>query len=213
MHKGIAIALAWPQTFCKQAGAWYDEPMRWLGLNKNNYYKVGHAAVILVDPADGSCHYYDFGRYHTPAQHGRVRSAFTDHELEIKTKAIFDERGMPGNIYEILLEVFANSSCHGTGSMHASYCRVSFGAAYAKAIEMQRISPIPYGPFLPDGTNCSRFVNSVVRAGKPELISRLLLVAPKTLSPTPLSNVRALNNYVEISSGSLITLNDPEPCY
>ena len=87
MHNGIAIVLAWPETLCKQAGSWYDPVLQWVSINKNNYYKIGHAAIVLVDSKTGDCHYFDFGRYHAPYQHGRVRSAVTDHDLEIKTKA------------------------------------------------------------------------------------------------------------------------------
>ncbi len=47
-HTGFAIALAWPQTYCKQPGAWYDPITLLLGINKNNYYKVGHAALVLI---------------------------------------------------------------------------------------------------------------------------------------------------------------------
>ncbi|MBK7311920.1 MAG: hypothetical protein IPI93_14385 [Sphingobacteriaceae bacterium] len=195
MHNGIAITLAWPETLCKQAGAWYDKPLKMLGLNKSNYYKVGHAAIVLIDAEARDCHYFDFGRYHAPYQHGRVRSARTDHDLEMKTKAIISQDGRLENYNEILLELFNNESCHGSGKLHASYCHVNFENAYYKANEMQSISPIPYGPFLPQGTNCSRFVNTVVLAGKPKWYYRLVLSYPKTLSPTPIGNVKSLSNY------------------
>lgn len=195
MHNGIAVALAWPETLCKQAGAWYDKPLKWLGINKSNYYKVGHAAIVLINKETGDCHYFDFGRYHAPFQHGRVRSALTDHDLEMKTKAIISEGGQLKNYNEILLELFNNESCHGSGKLHASYCDVNFEKAHNKANEMQSISPIPYGPFLPQGTNCSRFVNTVIIAGKPSWFFRLVLASPKTLSPTPIGNVIALSNY------------------
>ncbi|MBA3286326.1 MAG: hypothetical protein H0U27_14880 [Nitrosopumilus sp.] len=197
MHNGIAIALAWPETLCKQAGAWYDKPLKWLGINKSNYYKVGHAAIVLIDNTSGECHYFDFGRYHAPFQHGRVRSAITDHDLEMKTKAVVSN-GILKNYNEILLELFNNESCHGSGNLHASYCIVNFEEAYNKANEMQSNSPIPYGPFLPKGTNCSRFVNTIILSGKPKWHFRLVLANPKTLSPTPIGNVKALTNYSTI---------------
>ncbi len=85
-EKGFAIALAWPEMYCKQTGAWYDDLSYWLGISKNRFYKVGHAAVVLVDPS-GKCHYYDFGRYHAPYGYGRVRSAEADHDLRVNTLA------------------------------------------------------------------------------------------------------------------------------
>jgi len=48
MKTGFAIALAWPETNCKNAGSWYDELMELLGISKNHHYKVGHAALILI---------------------------------------------------------------------------------------------------------------------------------------------------------------------
>lgn len=197
-YSGIAIAVAWPDTLCKQAGAWYDLPLRWLGINKNYYYKVGHAAVVLVDIQTSICHYFDFGRYHSPFQYGRVRNKISDHDLEIKTPAIIENHRLV-NFKEILLELFNNEACHGSGDLHASYCLIDFEAAYYTAIKMQTLSPIRYGPFLPNGTNCSRFVNSVILSGKPNVINRLLLFSPKTLSPTPFGNVRSLQNYTIVN--------------
>ncbi len=195
MYNGIAIALAWPETLCKQAGAWYDKPLKYLRINKNNYYKVGHAAVVLVNKENGVCTYFDFGRYHAPFQHGRVRSAITDHDLEIKTKACVNSTGELTNYHDILFELFRNESCHGLGNMHASYCDIDFEKAHAKANQLQSKSPIPYGPFIPNGTNCSRFVSSVILAGSPKWYYRLILNYPKTLSPTPIGIVKTLNNY------------------
>lgn len=199
MHNGIAITLAWPETLCKQAGAWYDTPLKWLGLNRNSFYKVGHSAIVLIENKTGNCHYFDFGRYHAPYHYGRVRSAFTDHDLEVNTKAIVFE-GKITNYNELLLELFGNESCHGSGALHAGYCSVNFEKALEKAMQMQAISPIPYGPFLPNGTNCSRFVNTVILSGQPIFLYRLILAYPKTLSPTPIGNVKALGNYCIISS-------------
>lgn len=195
MYSGIAIALAWPETLCKKAGSWYDLPLKWMRINNANYYKVGHAAVVLIDKVSFECHYFDFGRYHSPFQHGRVRSAFTDHDLEIKTKAVINEYGELENFNLILSELFSNTSCHGSGKLHASFCQVNFEEAFNVANAMQMISPIPYGPFLPNGTNCSRFVNSVLRAGKPDWKIVLQLSFPKSVSPTPIGNVKVLADY------------------
>ena len=78
---GIAIALAWPQTYCKEPGAWYDPVTRRLGISRNNYYRAGHAALVLIERDGEQCHYFDFGRYHAPYQHGRVRSAVSNHDM------------------------------------------------------------------------------------------------------------------------------------
>lgn len=77
---GFAIAIAWPETFCKQAGSWYDPLFALIGISHNHYYRVGHAAVVLVNGYNGSLYYYDFGRYHSPLGHGRVRSESIEDE-------------------------------------------------------------------------------------------------------------------------------------
>ncbi len=189
---GFAIALAWPKTWCKQAGAWYEPVTRWLGFNQNGYYQVGHAAIVLVN-RNGVCKYFDFGRYHAPFGHGRVRSAYTDPELTIKTRAVI-RAGKLLNINDILAELKEKEACHGVGDLYASYCEVNVAEALNKARLLQKISPLPYGPFVQSGTNCSRFVREVLLAGGPQRKIKLRLSVPYSISPTPLTNVQALKH-------------------
>lgn len=198
-HTGFAIAIAWPETYCKQPGAWYDPIMLLLDINKNNYYKVGHAALVLINSETKKCHYFDFGRYHAPFQHGRVRSEITDHGLKINTIAEISEDGKNiENFNEILTELQLNHECHGEGALHASYCNINFEKAYQKALQLQQRSPIPYGPFRYKGSNCSRFVNTSIVAGKPDWIYSFKLKYFVFLTPTPLNNVNSLPNKVII---------------
>lgn len=198
-YTGFAIALAWPETYCKQPGSWYDPITFMLGVNNNNYYKVGHAALILIDSKNLKAHYFDFGRYHAPYQHGRVRSAESDHELELKTIPRLSGNGKEIDNYKDLLnELQSNPASHGEGEMHAAYCPVNFENAYSKVIDLQKLSPIPYGPFRINGTNCSRFVNTAILAGKPQLKYRFNLKYRVPLTPTPISNINALNHQVKL---------------
>lgn len=193
MHKGFAITLAWPETLCKRAGAWYDYPMHHLGVSKNGYYRVGHAAVILVNPETGICQYFDFGRYHSPHGHGRVRSAESDHDLILRTQAIFshNKEGID-NLEDILCELYHNPSTHGTGMVHANTAKINFDKSLIYSKKLQQKEFVPYGPFVRNGTNCSRFVSSVLKAGLPLSIQKLKLIFPLTISPTPIWNLRAL---------------------
>lgn len=195
IYNGFAIALAWPETMCRQAGAWYDPLMRLTGISKNYYYKVGHAAVILIESHSGKCHYFDFGRYHAPHGHGRVRDAETDYDLIIQTKAQFNSKHQITNFVEILAELQKNPSCHGTGQLHAAYCKITFEGAYKKAKQMQENSPHRYGPFIWKGTNCSRFVRTTILAGKPALKHLIKIQLPLTVSPSPKGNVKGLDDY------------------
>jgi hypothetical protein len=205
---GFAVALAWPESFCKTAGAWYDILPRMLGILKNGYYQVGHAALILIDPATGHCSYYDFGRYHAPYGHGRVRSAKSDPELAVLTRAMFSEDGeMVLNYQDILQEVHNNKACHGDGKLYASISKVNYTRAHSKADKMQRLSPIKYGPFLLKATNCSRFVNTVLLAGNPGWMERFKLIFVRPLTPTTMTNVNALNKKVVLGSVRIPTHN------
>lgn len=199
-YSGIAIALAWPETYCKQPGAWYDPIANWIGISKNNYYKVGHAALVLISFKDNLCLYFDFGRYHAPFQHGRVRSVLTDCDLRVKTKAEINiQKTELLNFKEILNELQGNKSCHGEGFLNASYCLINFEKAFSKAQKMQNNSPLPYGPFI-KGSNCSRFVNTVIKAGKPSFKEAFQLRFRKVLTPTPLNNVNALEHKIAVPS-------------
>lgn len=194
-NTGFAIALAWPETWCKQPGSWYDNITGWLGFNKNNYYQAGHAALVLIESKTKTAHYFDFGRYHAPFQFGRVRSAETDQDLKLKTIPEISEDGKRIiNYQQILNELQRNEACHGDGTLHASYTQIDFTTAYHTALRMQRKSPIPYGPFKTGGSNCSRFVKTVIAAGNPSWWSKFLLSYRVPLTPTPMSNIFSFNN-------------------
>lgn len=196
-NTGFAIAIAWPETYCKQPGYWYDGLTNLLGFSKNHYYKVGHAALVLVNSETKKAHYFDFGRYHTPFKHGRVRSEKTDHSLKINTCVnISNDACNILNFEEILTELQVNAECHGEGKLHASYCPVNFEKAFKKASQLQMNSPIAYGPFVHKGTNCSRFVNTCIVAGNPNWKFVFKLRANILLTPTPLDNINALTNKI-----------------
>ena len=197
MHSGFAIALAWPETACKQAGAWYDGLLYYLGINQNGYYKVGHAALVLIDDETGSCRYFDFGSYHASQGHWRVRTELTDHDLKVNTKAdISPDRKEILNLEEILSELYANPSTHGTGAIFGGVTRIDYAEALKFTLQLQDKEQIPYGPFIPNGTNCSRFVNSAILAGKPVLLQRIKLQLPPMLTPTPLWNLKAIGDQI-----------------
>ena len=190
---GIAIVLAWPQTYCKQPGAWYDKILLAIGINKNHYYRVGHAAIVLFSNKEKECHYFDFGRYHAPFKHGRVRSAETDFDLSLTTIPHIKGNELL-NYHEILKELQSHGAFHGDGILEASYTSVNYESALKMAISMQKRKFIPYGPFKRNGSNCSRFVHSVINAGKPGFLNRIKLNWLIPFTPTPMSNVRSFGH-------------------
>lgn len=202
MENSVAIALAWPETFCKQAGAWYDRPAKLFGLSNNHFYKVGHAAIVIVEPNSGKCRYFDFGRYHAPYGKGRVRDEETDHELKLNTKANVDHHANVLNIKDILDEIQLKPACHGDGKVYGSVVKINYDKAIQRAKSMQEREAIIYGPFVPYGTNCSRFVRSVLYNAVESKTLKLKLTFTKTLSPSPLG---ILNTLQGIETSSLIT--------
>lgn len=186
--KSIALILAWPETTCKQAGAWYDGITHLLGFSKEGYYKVGHAAITLVDGRNGNVKYFDFGRYHSPHGYGRIRDEETDHDLKIKT-VIQWENEVPSNLNELITELQLNASCHGDGEIKVGILPIDFEKSFTRAVEMQSEDFWAYGPFVRKGTNCSRFVRSVAVAGSKKPLRSIKMRLPWMLSPTPMWNV------------------------
>ena len=194
---GYVVAMAWPKAWAKEAGDGYDHLMRGLGFNDGGFYRVGHAALVLVNSADSSCHYFDFGRYHTPVGMGRVRDSETDHDLIISTKAIPEGKRIE-NLDAILCEVQSNESTHASGPMFASYVRIDFAKAYEVAKQLQSVGFTPYGPFEKEGLNCSRFVREIILAGDPNWAHALRLMVVPMITPTTLYPVSALYHWVKV---------------
>lgn len=195
--KGAIIALAWPQTKVAQEGKWYDVPMCWFGFVKNGYYTVGHAAFVLVNFKTLEFKYYDFGRYHTPAKQGRVRTYDTDPELKLTTKAIV-VNGKVKNIEELMTELQTKKACHGDGELWASaYYNINLEKAIQKAEQMQDKGAICYGPLHLKGTNCSRFVSQVTKASTTCNLMKLKLTLPYTISASPKFNIRIINHSIK----------------
>ena len=198
------IALAWPDTKVVHEGKWYDTPMRWFGILKDNHYSAGHAALLLINHRNNDVHYFDFGRYHTPLKYGRVRSAVTDPDNEVKIKAKII-KGELHNIDELLLDRYFNKACHGDGRLTASIVKnINFERAFAKISAMQHLEAICYGPFERNGSNCSRFVAQVVLASSTNYFTKLLIKVSYTVTATPRSNTKVLNDlpyYYEVVNG------------
>ncbi len=181
--------LAWPETPAIQVGSWYEPVMKLLGFNQNGYYKAGHSALVLVD-SGGKLHYFDFGRYHTPVKHGRVRNEDTDPNLQIAVKAEFNAQNKIANLKNILLTLSKQKDFHGYGKMYASVqYEISFEKSYRFAKRQQQQGAIPYGPFAYKGTNCSRFTSRVLRAGVNSIYKKIQSFLAFSFTPTPMGNV------------------------
>ena len=189
MQKDFVIVLAWPEGMVAAAGGWYDK-----ALSTNGQYRVGHSALILVNSTTNQLNYFDFGRYHSPFGFGRTRDLETDPDISLKSKPIISENSIV-NIKEILFEISNLKATHGHGSVYASILKnIDFNNAYEKAKEIQSRGLISYGPVVLIGTNCSRFVTTIMLASKPHWLTKLRLKLPFCLSPSPKRNVSIANS-------------------
>ncbi len=211
-NSATIIALAWPNTKVVREGKWYDVPMKWVGAIKNNYYNAGHAALLLINHQNGAVHYFDYGRYHTPTYFGRVRDKETDPDVSVNITAEI-RNGNIVNLKHLLLERFNTKACHGEGKLTAAIVHhIHFEKAYQKAKELQNREAIPYGPFKLKGCTCSRLVTQVVAASTNNWLTKLLIQLPYTVSPTPRSNNKLLNDcshFYEIIDGEITQKKNP----
>lgn len=207
-YNSTIIALAWPNTKVVKEGKWYDYPMQWFGFIKDGKYNAGHAALLLINHQNNNVEYFDFGRYHTPNQFGRVRDKITDPDVEIKLNAII-AAGNIENIQDILIERYNNKACHGYGILTAAIVtNIDFEKAYKKVKQLQNKEAIPYGPFELKGSTCSRLVAQVVYASTNNWLTKLMIKIPYTISATPRSNKKVLNDkpyYFVVNNGVVST--------
>lgn len=201
--KDFIIVLAWPEGMVTASGAWYDK-----FLSNNGKYRVGHSALILVNSETKKLHYMDFGRYHTPFGFGRVRDAETDPDLGIPFLAEI-ENGKIQNIEKILKEAVYKKANHGEGALYASVLnKVDFNSAYKYAKKQQEKEAIKYGPFIVNGTNCSRFVASTIKKSNIGFIKKLRLQFQFCLTPSPKRNVSICNrNFYVVEVSDCIKIN------
>lgn len=189
MQKDFIITLAWPEGMVAATDSWYDKI-----ASKNGQYRVGHSAVVLINSTTNKSCYFDFGRYHTPKGYGRVRDAETDEDLSLIDAEI--KHGDLLNLKDILIQLSIMKSTHGEGKMYASLIiGVNFDNAFSTAKTLQKEGMLAYGPFTRKGTNCSRFVASIIKSSNPPFIKKLRLRFPICISPSPKRNVSISNNH------------------
>ena len=191
IKKDFVIVLAWPEGMVTASDSWYDNL-----FSKNGKYRVGHSALILINSNTKKLHYMDFGRYHTPIGYGRVRDAETDPDVGIPFLAEIKDNKIQ-NIEKILKDAAYKKANHGDGALYASVLNnINFNSAYNFAKKLQNKGAIKYGPFVINGTNCSRFVSSTIQHSSPSLTTKIRLKFPYCITASPKRNVSICNrNY------------------
>lgn len=189
-YNDIAIPISWPDQTARGDEKWMAI-LKKAGIVKNLNFKVGHAAILLIERASGKILYYDFGRYLVPRGYGRARSILFDRRLQIITTAAFNGDVLV-NLEELLEELYRKESAtHGGGRLLFSICNhISFskGVAFADALVKQ--GPVLYGALARKNNSCSRFVAQVmVAAMRPKDIRIRKILYPECLKSSPTSNV------------------------
>lgn len=187
----IAIPISWPDKTALGDEKWMRF-LKQIGLVKNLHFKVGHAAILLIERSSGTVRYFDFGRYLSPRGYGRARSALFDPRLEIATKAHFTLQGEIQNLEQILTELCEKEEAtHGGGRTFFSTCtKISFSKSAAYAEKLVADGPILYGALAKDNNSCSRFVAQILTTGMDEDDKRRRnILYPECLKASPTSNV------------------------
>lgn len=203
---GAIINISWPDTKVAKTNAPYDAICTLIGFCKDGYYQVGHAALLLVHYETGEVRYFDFGRYHTPEGYGRVRDCESDPEMFILTKAnILNKRII--NLEEILHELDNNISTHGDGKLVCSITHdIDYERSFGIAKLIQSKGAVKYGPLDLFGTNCSRFVATIYKAGISNYWKRNRINLSYVISQTPTTNIlltKRKNNVYILQDGQV----------
>ena len=187
----IAIPISWPDQTALGDEKWMAL-LKKAGIVSNLNFKVGHAAILLIERSSGRILYYDFGRYLCPRGYGRTRSVEFDPRLAITTTAIFNHRDELTNMEELLKELYRKEpATHGGGRLLFSICRnISFPAGVKYADQLVNQGPVLYGALARNNNSCSRFVAQVMAAAMDRKDTRIRkLFYPECLKASPTSNV------------------------
>lgn len=191
-YNDIAIPLAWPEKTAYGDEIW----MSWLkkcGIVKNLNFKVGHAAILLIERQSGLISYFDFGRYIAPRGYGRARSQQFDPRLAIRTPALFEPFSSKiSNLTAILAELVEKEPyTHGGGKLlFALADKISYSRAIHYAEKIVEQGPIPYGAIAKGNNSCSRYVAQVLTEGmKPRDPRIRKILYPECLKASPTSNI------------------------
>jgi len=185
------MVIAWPDVTARGDEMWMAV-LKKLGVVKNLNFKVGHAAIILIERSSGKMDYFDFGRYIAPRGYGRARSAVSDPRLSLSTRAAVAQDGSISNLQTVLEELHQlESATHGGGRMYFSIAHaINYAGAGAFAARLVGQGPVPYGAIAKGNNSCSRFVAQVLLAGMDaDHPAKTHLLFPESLKPSPMSNV------------------------
>ena len=192
LYNDIALPLAWPDQTAYGDETWMSLLKKW-GIVKDLHFKVGHAAILVIERKTGQVCYFDFGRYVCPRGYGRARSQHFDPRLRIHTRADIDPAtGEIINLLDILQELGSlEPATHGGGRLlFVPVLGVSFKKAVEYAEDLVRQGLISYGALAAKNNSCSRYVaQTLTRAMDPKDFRIRKILYPECIKASPTSNV------------------------
>lgn len=188
---GVLIILSYPDTVVRPAYREFSSKI-WpkIGIGSKHAVQAGHAALLLIKKNKTEIKYFDFGRYITTNNYGRVRSVETDPELFIPIKAEFDDNQLK-NLEDILLWIENHpEKTHGSGRLIAGLNeQINYDKALSFILYLIDEKEIPYGAFIKKGTNCARFVKDTIIASTTNKKIKSQLKTSNLFTPSPIGNV------------------------
>ncbi len=204
---GLLVALAWPDAWCRNSGAWYDGLLENIGFSKDGASPVGHAALMLVNRENGKAEYFDCGRYGEAKDLAIVRNAQDFPELELEERVRFDRYGKPLNLNSLLQEIQDFPYLEDYKRLEYHSYPVNHAACRSKIESEIKDGPKVYGPFHLEGSNCARFVMKALIAGeeKPEMAKLKYFPSPSPGKLVQLNTTKKLWSRLMQSTLSAIT--------
>lgn len=191
LNDGIIIILSYPDTVVRPP-YWEPSSKIWplIGIGGKHAVQAGHAALLLIKKNNPEINYFDFGRYITSYGNGRVRCKETDPELHIPLKAEFKNNELI-NLKEILLWLDNHpEKTHGDGKLITTLNNeIDYKSAFSYIHKLINKKEIPYGVFVKNGSNCSRFVADTLIASSTNKKIKQQLKKSNLLTPSPIGNV------------------------
>ncbi len=189
------IIITYPEEIVSATEALYSKLLPILGMGKNGQIKAGHTGLILIKDGAETFEYYDNGRYISPIGYSRVRGANTDPSLKIEISAKWHGDDIT-NVDELLMWMHNHPDCpFGIGPFYASVVKdVNYRDAKDIIDKYQTEDIIPYGPFVIEGVNCSRFVAKVTKKSVLNKRTSRKLNNVFRITPSCLGNIRIVSN-------------------
>ena len=189
------IVLAYPEEIVRTTPSFYSDLLPYIGMGIPGRIRAGHACMVLVKEGSDTFEYYDFGRYITPENYSRARSASTDPETTIDIKARWDGKHLT-NLPELLQWLYDHpEKTRGVGDLYASMSeKVNYERVKEYVQIMQSKGIMKYGPFVEEGSNCARFVTDAMYHGILDKKLHRKVRNQYLLTPSGLGNVGAANS-------------------